>query len=499
MIARTSPIMAGMAPAPGTLQLPAGGAASFAAEKQRVALTSVVGAIFLTAMKLGVGLWTGSLGILAEAAHSLLDLVAAAMTVWAVRASAQPADGRHTYGHGKFENLSALGETALLLATCVWILYEAVQRLLFKHVEVEVTVWGFVVMAVSIAVDVSRSRALRRVAQKTGSQALEADALHFSTDVWSSSVVIFGLAAVWLGPRAGLPWLADADTVAAMLVALIVVWVSVRLGRRSIADLLDEAPAGMREAIAAAIAVPGVREVVRVRLRRSGPEAFVDVTLAVEPGTSVERGHAMADAAERAIQNVLPGADVVVHVEPGDDREATGENPAETVRRLALAEGLPVHSLRFQNVLGRLSLELHAEVPGGLSVAEAHEQVSGFEAAVRKALPRVARIVTHIEPASRTGSPELSVPHGHFAELAAVHEVLVGHRSLGRAHDIALARGEGGLTLTMHWAVQPELPVADAHARTEALERALRQRIPALDRVVIHVEPADPRTPTRGE
>lgn len=479
---------------------PAPASATFAGEKRRVALASVGGAVFLTAIKLGVGLWTGSLGILAEAAHSLLDLVAAAMTVWAVRASARPADGRHTYGHGKFENLSALGETALLLATCVWIMVEAVQRLLFKHVEVEAAIWGFAVMAVSIVVDVSRSRALRRVARKTGSQALEADALHFSTDVWSSSVVILGLGAVWLAPRVGAPWLVHADSVAAMLVALIVVWVSVRLGRKSIADLLDEAPAGMREAVAAAVALPGVSEVLRVRLRQSGPEAFVDVTLAVEPETSVEQGHAIADAAERAIQQVLPGADVVVHVEPADSRQGAGEHPAATVRRLALAGGLPVHSLRFQNVLGRLSLELHAEVPGDLSVADAHERVSGFEARVQRALPRVSRVVTHIEPAARGGSSEVSVPHGHFAELAAVHEVLAEQRALGRAHDIALVRGERGLTLTMHWAVPADLPVAAAHVRTDELERALRQRIPELDRVVIHVEPASlsPTPPAAG-
>ena len=482
-----------MASAQDLRPLPASGIASFAAEKQRVALTSVVSAVFLTTMKLGVGLWTGSLGILAEAAHSLLDLVAAAMTVWAVRAAAQPADGRHTYGHGKFENLSALGETVLLLATCVWILTEAGQRLLGKPVEVEVTVWGFVVMAVSIAVDVSRSRALRRVALQTGSQALEADALHFSTDVWSSSVVILGLAAVWLGPRVRLPWLAGADTVAAILVALIVVWVSLQLGRRSVADLLDEAPAGAREAVAAAVAVPGVRGVSRVRVRQSGPEVFVDVTLTVEPGTSIERGHTIADAAERAIQNLLPGADVVVHVEPASGGVPESDNPAEVVRRLAAEHGVPVHGLQFRNVLGRLSLELHAEVAPVLSVAQAHDQVTALEAAVRHAIPRLAAVVTHIEPAARSASPVVSVPHGQFTTLEAVHEVLAEHHTLGWAHDVALPASGHGLTLTLPLTLPPELPIADPHARTESLEPVLRRRLPLPVRVLIHVEPAEPR------
>lgn len=467
-------------------------APALVAEKRLVALSSVVAAVFLTVFKLVVGVTTGSLGILAEAAHSLLDLVAAVMTLWAVRASAQPADGRHTYGHGKFENFSALMETALLLGTCVWILFEAVERMLSKHVEVQVTVWGFVVMVVSIVVDVSRSRALQRVATRSGSQALEADALHFSTDVWSSSVVIVGLGAVWSAPRLGLPWLADADTVAAMFVALIVVWISIQLGRKAIADLLDEAPAGMREAVASALRIPGVSKVLRVRLRKSGPEAFADITLAVEPGTSLERGHAIADAAETAVQALLPGADVIVHVEPADDiGAAADETPAATVRRLALLQGLPAHSIHLQNLRGRPSLELHVEVPGHLSVAQAHEQVSALEVALRRALPRLAQVVTHIEPAYRPPAVAEAVPHGRFEELEAVHEVLVACRSLGVGHDVNLTQEGEGLTLSFHWTVAPDLPVALAHERTEGLERALRQRLPALDRIVIHVEPAE--------
>jgi cation diffusion facilitator family transporter len=490
-------------PAPGSpLSRPEDGphqAPALVAEKRSVAATSVVAAVFLTAFKLVVGLITGSLGVLAEAAHSLLDLVAAVMTLWAVRASAQPADGRHPYGHGKFENFSALVETALLLVTCVWILYEAVERLFFKHVEVQVTVWAFVVMAVSIVVDISRSRALRRVAKKSGSQALEADALHFSTDVWSSSVVILGLAAVWLAPRSGLPWLADADTVAAMLVALIVVWVSIQLGRKAVADLLDEAPAGMSEAVAAAVQLPGVAAVQRVRLRRSGPEAFADVTLAVEPGTSLERGHAIADAAETAVQAILPGADVVVHVEPNGKPEVPAdETPAETVRRLAAEHGLPAHSIHLQSVMGRPTLELHVEVPGHLSVAQAHDRVSVLESEVKRSLPALAGVVTHIEPAYRPVASEDALPHGHFAELQAVHEVLAERRPLGVGHDVKLTQAGEGLVLSFHWTVAPDLAVALAHERTEEMERALRQRLPSLERIIIHVEPAEDREASRG-
>ena len=175
-------------------------------EKRAVALNSVVAATFITVLKIVVGITTGSLGVLSEAAHSGLDLIAAFITLLSVRVSDKPADADHQYGHGKIENFSAFLETGLLLLTCVWIIYEAIRRLFFRHVEIEPTLAAFLVMLASMAVDAWRSRALRRVAEKYDSQALQADALHFSTDVWSSAVVIAGLLLVALGRRFEIDW-----------------------------------------------------------------------------------------------------------------------------------------------------------------------------------------------------------------------------------------------------------------------------------------------------
>ena len=287
-------------------------------DKRRVAGASVAGAVVLTVFKIVVGLGTGSLGILAEAAHSALDLVAAVMTWFAVRISGKPADRDHPYGHGKVENLSALFETVLLLATCVWIVNGAVDRLSSGKVEIEVTHWSFVVMAVSIAIDVSRSRALYRAARRYNSQALEADALHFSTDIWSSAVVILGLVCVKaaeFAPRFG--WLRYADAVAAIMVAVIVIFVSYKLGMRTIRALLDTAPAGMEEKIvAAAESVPGVRDCHHVRLRYSGPQLFADVHVLVDGSQTLQQAHNLTDEVERAIESVAPNADVTVHPEP---------------------------------------------------------------------------------------------------------------------------------------------------------------------------------------
>jgi cation diffusion facilitator family transporter len=279
-------------------------------DKRWAALTSLVAAVGLTAFKLVVGVLTGSLGILAEAAHSGLDLVAALMTFLAVRVSGRPPDRTHLYGHGKVENLSALFETVLLLVTCVWIVREAVHRLTSHTGAVEVTFWSFAVMVISIGVDMSRSRVLARTARKYDSQALEADALHFQTDIWSSAVVIVGLISAKLGFAAG-------DAVAALGVSAVVVWVSVQLGRRTIDALLDSAPEGMEQRIAAIVeAVPGVRDCHHVRLRQSGPMLFVDLHVLVDGSQTLWAAHELTETIEAAIRAAEPRADVTVHPEP---------------------------------------------------------------------------------------------------------------------------------------------------------------------------------------
>ena len=287
-------------------------------EKRAAASSSVLAAIGLTTIKIVVGLSTGSLGILAEAAHSGLDLVAAALTWLAVRISGRPADTSHPYGHGKVENLSALAETGLLLATCAWIIYGAVDRLVNHSIEIQVNVWSFAVMVTSIVVDVSRSRMLYRVARKHNSQALEADALHFSTDIWSSSVVILGLACVtlsgWVPRWSGLRY---ADAVAAIVVAVIVVQISAKLGWRSISALLDAAPAGLQERVAGAVqAVPGVHNCHNVRMRASGPRLFIDIHVLVDGNQTLRAAHDLTEEIERVIQEIAPQADVTVHPEP---------------------------------------------------------------------------------------------------------------------------------------------------------------------------------------
>lgn len=462
-------------------------------DKRWVAFSSLMAAILLTGTKLGIGLWTNSLGILSEAAHSGLDLAAAAMTLWAVRVSSRPADREHPYGHGKIENLSALFETVLLLVTCVWIISEAVERLFFaKEVHVDLVdqkvVWAFLVVILSIVIDFSRSRALKRAADKYASQALEADALHFSTDIWSSAVVFLGLCGVLAGEWLKMPWLIQADAVAALGVAAIVIGVSLRLGKKSVNDLLDSVPGTLRDQVAAAVRqVPGVVDVTRIRLRRSGPEIFADLTLAVGHAAAFERAHDIAHEVEAAVHAVAPNADVVVHVEPiapGDEDMTT------VVRLLAARHGLGAHGIRIYEESQQRWLELHLEVSDSLLLDEAHAQASAFERAVRKSLPGVTRIITHIEPTGDAAATVRSEPAGQLEVQKAIGEFLQDYRVRIKPHDVRVQSSGGELAVSFHCTLDPGTAITEAHDLTVRLEEYLRKHVPGLGRVVIHVEPA---------
>ena len=458
-------------------------------EKRSAAMSSVVAAVFLTLLKIVVGLTTGSLGILAEALHSALDLVAALVTFFAVRLSDRPPDAQHRYGHGKIENLSALIETVLLLITCIWIFYEAIQRLLFKTVEIEVSIWAFVVMAISIGVDVTRSRMLYRAARKHKSQALEADALHFSTDIWSSSVVILGLALVWLGER--LPgewaWLAKADAVAAMAVGVIVIYVSLQLGRRAIQVLLDAAPAGLAERIAAqASSVTGVQGVGPIRARQAGAFTFVDLTIHVARSASLEEAHQIAADVERQVNPLLYRGDVVVHVDP---IRPGNESLPQAIGALAAQHGVRAHNIHAHDVRGLWLADIHVEVDPELLLAEAHDRVTRLEAAIRQELPHIHDVQTHIEP--RSLPLQFARPaHESEGELHDQIAVVLGEvGGLYQCHDIRIRPSEDGYDVEAHCLADPDLPIAQAHRLADEAERRLLACLPEVGQALIHIEP----------
>jgi len=459
-------------------------------EKKSAAANSVLAAFALTGMKLVVGLLTGSLGLLAEAAHSGLDFVAAVITFLAVRVSDRPADEIHPYGHGKVENFSALVETLLLVVTCAWIVYEAVNRIFFRAVAITPSVWAFLVVIVSIAVDVTRSRMLSRAARKHRSQALEADALHFSTDVWSSAVVLGGLGLVWLGQHA-LPryarTLQKADAVAALGVALIVLLVSYKLGKRTVNVLLDAAPDGLpQKIVGAAAGVEGVLRTGQVRVRRSGARVFVDLNVEVDRNLPVERTHAIAEAVEGRIQSVVPGADVVVHTDP---RESERETIARRVRAVADRNQIPAHNIIVHEDGGQLYVDLHMEVDDHLLLHQAHELASHVEQDLKADIPSIRWVNTHIESRGTGVGSGVDVTADEPEMVEAVRRIadaIVGREC---CHSVMIRRQGGRHDISLHCGFDRDLPIVEAHRISTRIEATLRKEIPSVEHVVVHTEP----------
>jgi cation diffusion facilitator family transporter len=461
-----------------------------AREKKAVALSSVIAAVFLTGFKAIVGVSTASLGILAEALHSALDLAAAAMTYAAVRIADRPPDESHPYGHGKVESFSALFETLLLAVTCVWIIYEAIQRLFFKHVEIVPSVWAFVVMVVSIVVDWGRSRALMRAAKRYKSQALEADALHFSTDIWSSSVVLAGLALVKLGEMTGhAEVLARADAVAALGVAGIVLWVSAQLGRSTAAVLLDRAPAGLAEAIGGEAAkVAGVVACRRIRLRSVGPIVFVDMVVDVPRATPLEQAHAIVSEVEERVRAVHPQADVVVHFEPV---ATTAEGWVERIQAIAGEQGLVVHEVQAIEMSGRMMVTFHLEVDPALCLADAHAQADRLEQAIRSHIDGLSSVTAHIEPKGAPRIQHVASGERRARILAAVARATAGIGALEEFHEIGVREADGRLFVAMHCVFDGALPIGEVHRLSTVIEDQLKAAVPEIVDVHIHVEPPD--------
>src|ERR1700738_5735578 len=350
-------------------------------EKKRAALLSVGSELVLVSLKAFLVLRTGSLGVLSEALHSGLDLIAAIITFLSVRVSDQPADERHPCGHGKFENFSAFVETGLLLLTALYIIYEAFSRLFFRSVHIEPSITAIVILLCALGIDLTRARAISSVARKFSSEALEADALHFSTVVWSTIVVIAGVGLVWAGATWNLPYLIYADALAALAVAAVILWVGSQLGRRTVDALLDAAPEGLQQEIARAIArMDGVLDVDRIRVRRAGNRHFVDATVSVPRTASLEQVHALSDAIEKRVGEIV-SSDGVVHAEP---RAPQGEHLFEAIRAVAQRMGLGIHDLSALQQQNKLFVELHLEVDENLSLRDAHRQATKLEEGIRK-------------------------------------------------------------------------------------------------------------------
>jgi len=461
--------------------------ASHSALKRTVALHSILAAAAMTLLKLAAGLLSGSLGVLSDAAHSGLDLAGAALTYFSIRVSDRPADEDHTYGHGKIENLSSFGEAALMAVSCVWIIWEAMRRIVNHSVELHHSVWPILVLFTSIAVDWWRSRKLRIEAEKTGSPALATDAFHFASDIWSTVAVLIGLAASWAGQRYQVGWLLYADPFAAIVVSLMILRLTLLLTRDTVGALMDQIPAQTRRQLVHEIErVPGVLAVEQARVRRSGADYFADLTLALPRRTTFEHTGELVRAATDAAHRVLPRADVVIHTVP---RGARAESIFDRVRAAAARHNVSVHDLSIQTLGGKLRVEQHVELDENLTLLAAHDFICQLEAEILRETPEVDSILTHIESEPATiAVPEemheadrrielaLLAASAHFPEIVDVHQIHV-------------TRAGEHLNLTCHCTLPDGLPMHQVHVVITGLEDRFKLSCPEVDRFTIHPEP----------
>jgi cation diffusion facilitator family transporter len=450
--------------------------------KERVALTSIAASGALTIAKGIVGVLSGSLALLSEAAHSALDFAATVMTWYAVRVSGKPADDEHHYGHGKVESVTALIETGLLFVLSAFVIYEAASRLLggSGHA-VEATLAAFAVIVVSVVVDFLRARLLSRVARETRSEALEADALHFSSDMWSSLAVLLGLGGVALG----YPW---ADSAAAVVVAVFILVAGWRLGRRTIETLTDTAPEGVAERIAAiARSIAGVVAIERVRARSAGPALFVDLVVAVSRTLPLDRVAAIKAAVTDAIRAEMAQAEIDVVTQP---RALDDETVLERVMVVARNHALAVHHVTVHAIGEQLAISLDLEVDGSLSLGRAHEIADALEDALRGEFGPGTEVETHIEPLQTSDHAGRDAPAERVAAVRqALTEIAATVAFVGQIHDVRVRETAGGEVVNFHCGADPALTVHEVHERVDEVERALRRRFSTITRVIGHAEP----------
>lgn len=451
------------------------------ARKQRVALVSVGASAFLALSKLAVGLATGSLAIISEAIHSSLDFAATVMTWFAVRLSDKPADETHHYGHGKVESVAALIETGLLFVASGWVFIEAVRRLVSGETDVTFSPIAVGVIAFSIIIDYWRARALHKTAKETRSQALEADALHFSSDMWSSIVVIVGLGAVWMG-------FPEADSIAAIVVAVFVALAGWRLGKRTIDVLIDAAPEGVAERLRQIVEeVEGVVVIDAIRARPAGGAVLADIHVRVPRGMPLDRVVATKNRVVQAVTTAMPEVEASVTANPIaiDD-----ETVRERVAIIALNQRLAVHHVTVQMLADRLSISLDLEVDGTLPLGAAHDVASRLEAEIRSEFGEGTEVETHIEPLDVDDLEGRDVDETERSAIAAAISAMADEASgLTDAHDVRVRRVSRGLVVTLHCRAPADRSVDVLHQQVDTLERRIRAEIPAVIRVVTHAEP----------
>lgn len=450
--------------------------------KEKIALISVLTGFILTLIKGIAGILTSSLGLLSESLHSFFDFGAALFAFFSIKISAKPADEKHTFGHGKVENLSALFQSFFLFITSIWIIYESVQRIFLKKVEVKANFLAFSVILISIILSALLSRLLKKGSIYYKSQALEADGLHYTSDVYSSFVVLLGLIFTKYG-------FSLFDSIAAIFVAILILFATYKLSLKAIFDLMDTYPEEVRE-IAKNIlkTFESIKEIEKMRVRKSGPTIFMELTLKTKPSFSVLQSHELSKEIEDKLKENIKELDLIIHFHPAEEKEKLHEKIQDIAKNFSEIENIHKIYLYKNKETKKYTLCFDVVFLKSKNLEETHKLLDDFEKKVREKIPEIEEIHSHIEKKRETFEGKVEKLQGEVFEK--IENELKKDKNIIDLHDVYLYKEEKGTSLSCHLLLNKNLDINEAHKISTKAENIIRNTIKDIKNVTIHTEPS---------
>lgn len=441
-------------------------------------------AIFIVVIKFAATYLSGSLGVLSELFHSSTDLVATIATIISVKYSSKPPDEMHNYGHEKIESFSALFQVVILVGMCAYLIYESIERLI-NHIPVNISIFTFSVILICIFIDISRSRALMKVAKETKSQALEADSLHFASDIWSSVVVLIGMVFTYFNLST------LADPISAIVVSILIIIATMRLTKRAFDALMDRVPQGLRESIDKEIkSMEGVEGIKKFRIRSSGSKIFIDMVILIARTKMFSKTHEIMDTVERRIKELAPDSDIVIHSEPIETQDETIN---DKIRMIVNNEGFKCHDIFSHKIEKDIFTELHVEIDNTNDLSQAHKNISRLEEKIIKEIPVISKVNIHLDEPSELLFDTIDVTSQSNELIRNVENILSENNYIKKYYDIKVISSNEKLRISMKCEFEEGLTFEEVHEKVTILESKIylhiKELYPNLSNVIIHAEP----------
>jgi cation diffusion facilitator family transporter len=454
-------------------------------KKLRIAYASMYAAIFIVTIKFLATWLSGSLAVLSELFHSSIDLIACVATIISVKISARPPDEDHNYGHEKVESFSALFQVIILIIMCAYLIYEAIHRLIYPP-EISINIFTFSVIIICIAIDFSRSRALKRVAKETNSQALEADSLHFTSDIFSSIVVLISMVLTYFSISR------EADAVSAILVSILIIITTFRLSKRAIDALMDRVPAGLRDKLTyESEKIQGVEGVKNLRIRSTGSKIFIDLTILIARTKLFSQVQEIMDNVERKIKEISPLADMVVHSEPIETKDETIN---EKIRMIVNNSGFKCHDIFSHKIKDDIITELHVEIDDTNDLGQAHKKISLLEEKIKQEIPIVSKTIIHLDEPSEILYDTTDITYKSNELIKNINNILNEYKEIKSYGDMEVVNTNGKIRVSLSCEFGIDMSFEEVHDLVTILESKIYLRLkelyPKLANVIIHAEPS---------